>query len=756
MLTPGAKTFSELVREFRLRAGLTQEQLAERAGMSVRTIGNAERGTAIRPRSDSVRRLVAALDLEPDDRRRLTAAALDRPPDPATTGRGHRDAGTEPGGSPHAPCTLPRAVSGFVGRADALAALDDALLADEASQPPIVTVSGPAGIGKTALAVHWAWRSAEHFPGGRLYVDCRGQAPAGAARPPFDALRTLLDALGVPIQRIPPDIESQVSLYRDVVAPLRILIVLDNVSDSAQARMLLPGGPHSMTVVTSRDSLVDLVAAEGARVQLLERLSTAESVELLAGRLGRSRVQADPASVRKIVERCDRLPLALAVVAAQSTLHRGITPAGIADALEPAPRHGRPARERDTTNVPAALAWSYNTLGDDTARLFRLLGLHPGQDFGVAAAASVAGAGIDRTGELLGELTAAGLLAEHRPGRFTYHYDMVRAHASDLVEYVETESERTSARVRMVDHYLDLAIRAARALDPYRYPRLLPDGPPPAGTWQLGRREALSWFTRECTTLFAMVDVAAGHRLDDRTWRLVWSLVDYCDRRAAFWPAWEAAAGSAIIGAIRAGIPEAQALGLRTQAQAQARLGEFDRAAATFAEAIELYDVHDDKLGSAHTRRNAAWATARRGDYATAIGELEQAVPVFRAEADIMGLARSLNSLGWYHAHLGDHVTGLAHCEEAMFRFIVINDRYGEADTWDSLGYLHHLSGQFARAATSYERASDLYRSLGDTSGEAETLSRFGYMLQSIGEASRAQTAWARAEQILRLPVTAR
>ncbi|MEJ3747662.1 AfsR/SARP family transcriptional regulator [Actinomycetes bacterium KLBMP 9797] len=218
------------------------------------------------------------------------------------------------------PRQLPGDVPAFTGRQEALAALDALLpAADRAPAGPVgvAAITGPASVGKTALAVRWAHRVAERFAGGHLYVDLRGSDPRHPPVSTAEAMRDLLDAFGVPARRMPASLAAQGALYRSLVADKRILLVLDDASSAEQIRPLLPGGAGCVAVVTSRNDLTELVAAHGAQPLALPPLTTGEARELLVRRLGPARVAADPGEMDEIIARCAGLPAALAVAAAR-------------------------------------------------------------------------------------------------------------------------------------------------------------------------------------------------------------------------------------------------------------------------------------------------------------------------------------------------------------------------------------------------------------------------------------------------------
>ncbi len=344
---------------------------------------------------------------------------------------------------------------------------------------PIVVISGAAGTGKTALAVRFGRQVAKKFPGGQLYVNLRGLDPAAPPMEPSEALRFFLDALGVPPHRIPPDIEGRSALFRSVLDGKRMLIVLDNARNAAQIRPLLPGAPGSLVVVTSRNEITGLVAAEGAVPLTLDVLSDAEAHEMFARRLGQDRVAAEPAAADEIISACARLPLALAIAVGRAAGRPKRPLTELAAELRDA-RHRLDALEADDamTNVRAVFSWSYNQLSEPAARMFRLLGVHPGPDISLSAAASLAGIARADAGAALRELTRTHMVAEYLPARFTFH-DLLRAYAADQAERHDPEPERRAAAHRVLDHYLYTAMTASHRFSPFRV--LAAAGQPAAG-----------------------------------------------------------------------------------------------------------------------------------------------------------------------------------------------------------------------------------------------------------------------------------
>ncbi|KXK59419.1 hypothetical protein AWW66_24235 [Micromonospora rosaria] len=484
--------FGQLVRVHRQRLGLTQEELADRAGIGVRSIRDIEQRRIVRPRQGTVRLLADAFGLSGTDREGFCVSAAPLGGADSHPSSGPTDPPPAPGGcvavashgarfdGPHGVCgsaaadlvpaMLPMDLPSFAGRQRELNHLDQLLTAIE-RQPTRVLVSaiwGMAGVGKTALVVHWAHRVANRFPDGRLYVNLRGFDQGGSMVAPTVAIRALLDALGVPADRVPTTPEAQVALYRGMFTNRRMLVVLDNAAHAEQVRPLLPASAGSFVVVTSRNELAGLVAAEDAQPFALDLPGVDDAWQMLARRLGPERVDAEPHAVGQIIERCARLPLALAVVATRAIARPGLALTKLADQMRCQDGLLDAFFDVDpTVDIRAVFSWSYRKLSADSARLFRLLGRHAGTDIAVPAAACLAGAPARQVRRWLAELTRAHLLAEHAPDRYTFH-DLVRAYAAELADAIDPECENQEARARLLDHSLHLAPTVAGSLKPQR------------------------------------------------------------------------------------------------------------------------------------------------------------------------------------------------------------------------------------------------------------------------------------------------
>ncbi|GIJ57363.1 AfsR/SARP family transcriptional regulator [Virgisporangium aurantiacum] len=676
-------------------------------------------------------RLAAELGVEPGfELRRLHGSILHRVPAAPT------------------PAQLPLDVHGFTGRRGHLAELD-AILATGGAQPTavlVVALWGTAGVGKTALAVHWAHRIAGRFADGQLYLNLRGFDPSGAPMTPAEAVRRLLDAFGVRPEDRPVDPDSQVDLYRSLVADKRVLVVLDNAATVDQVRPLLPGSPGSVVVVTGRNHLSGLVTVEGAHPLTLGLLGAEEARQLLGARVGAALIAAEPSAVDEIVDRCAGLPLALAVVAARAAAQPASDLTGLAAQLR-GDGLGAFGDADPVADVRAVFSWSYRTLSAPAADLFRLLALHPGPDVGVGAAASLAGVPAAAARAALGELVRANLVDEPGPGRYASH-DLLRAYAAELARQHDTADERRAALCRVLDHYLNTGCAAARAVNPHRDPiTVAPVRPGVVVAPITGKEQALAWFTAEHAVLVAAVSAAADADCDVYAWQLAWTLASFLDYRTY----WQELADTHRVGlaaAVRLADVPGQAYTHRILGRAWTRLGRHDAAEEHYRRALTLCGQLADHVGRAHTHLNLAWLSEQRRNHPDALRHARDALDLYRTADHRAGQASALNQIGWYHAQLGDHASAIIHCDEALRLQRATGNRYGQASTWHSLGYAHHQLGDHERAAASYRHAIDLHRENGDRYREAETLARLADTCRAAGDPAGARDASRRAAAI--------
>jgi DNA-binding SARP family transcriptional activator len=650
-------------------------------------------------------------------------------------------------GSPLAcPAQLPPDLYGFAGRDDELRLLDGKIALDSTTR--IVAVSGTAGVGKTALAVHWAHRVRDRFPDGQLYVNLRGFDPTGTPVTPAEAVRGFLDAFEVPTKRIPAAFEAQVGLYRSLLADRRVLVVLDNARDTEQVRPLLAGSPGSLILITSRTLLTSLVVAEGAHALDIDLLDVTESHELLAGRLGADRVAAEPVAVREIIELCVRLPLALAVVAARAATHPQFRLAALAGELRDAVGGLDEFADVDPATDPRAVfSWSYLQLSDAAARMFRLIGLHSGPDISARAAASLAGVPPGKVRHLLAELARTHLLTEQRPGRYACH-DLLRAYASEQANAIDSGDERRAARRRLLVHYIHSADHADALLDPHRkeLPGLTELLPGVSAETMTDRDQALAWFNAEHRVLLNTIRQSA--EFDAEVCELVWTMQRFLGHQG-HWHDMLVGSTVVVAAAARLGDTLKQAFAHNQLGTTHLWFDEHEEASRQLDIALELYREAGDRIGQAYVEHHHAWNLERQERNVEALGHAEKALELFRAAEHQAGQARLLNAVGWFHALLEDYDVAIGFCQDALELQTTIDDKLSAAQTWSSLGYIHDHLGDHSRAISCYEASIALFRESGYLFPEALVLSYLGDTHDNAGDSEAAHAAWQRSVEIL-------
>ncbi|MER5612366.1 BTAD domain-containing putative transcriptional regulator [Streptomyces sp. NPDC002215] len=648
------------------------------------------------------------------------------------------------------PRQLPAAVGGFAGRRAELRLLDG--LPGDASAgpgPAVCVIAGTAGAGKTTLALHWAHRAAPHFPDGHLYVNLHGFAPATGPMPPGEAIRGFLEALSVAPERIPDALEARAALLRTETAGRRLLFVLDNAADAAQVRPLLPGSAGCAVVVTSRSQLAGLAVTDGALLLSLDVLPREEARELLAARLGTDRVAAEPEPVTELIDLCARLPLALAVTAARAAGRTGFPLSAVAAEL-------RDVRGRlealdageGVSSVRAVFSWSYRRLDSGTARVFRLLGLHPGRDVAAPAVAALACLPVREAAAALTALARVHLITEHRPGRYSFH-DLLRAYATDLTVAEDPEDGRTAALHRLLDHCLHSARAARGHLAPARSEVPLP--PPVPGSvphCPEDHEQAMAWFESEHAVLLAVADAAGPAGFDGHSWQLPLAMADFL-HLSGRWHDWVTSQRTAIVAARKQGDRAGTALCHCESGRAAIRMRRYAEADQELLRALELQRGLGDLTAQADTLRTLAWSSEQQGNYRAALHRVAQVLELQRAVGNLAGQAGALNNLGWCLTHLGEHEKALARCREALRLHRAGGTLLGAAYVWETLGFIHHAMGQYTEAVDSYRQCRDGFRRFGNRYGEADALRNLGGSLREAGDPEAAREAWRDALVIL-------
>jgi DNA-binding SARP family transcriptional activator/tetratricopeptide (TPR) repeat protein len=641
------------------------------------------------------------------------------------------------------PRQLPSPVPHFAGRAAELRVLDGLA----STKTRMVVIDGTPGVGKTALAVHWAHRVTASFPDGQLYLNLNGFGPTGTPMTPMDAVGGMLYALNGNETRIPATLDGRVVLYRSLLAGCRMLIVLDNAKDADQVRPLLPGGAGCMVLVTSRVKLAGLVALEAARVLSLDVLTHAEARELVAARLGAEVAAADPGATGRLIDGCARLPLALAIATALIATSPGQSIAMVAAELADT-GHGVDALDagETTARLRAVLDWSYALLSRPAANMFNLMAEHPGPDITAAAAASLAGTPAAAARATLAELATANLVSEHN-GRFAFH-DLLRLYAASQLA-TSSNDGRGEAGLRMLVHYTQTAMAAALAISPARE---LPALQPPSAGVQpeslTSQDQAVSWLRAEHQVLMRVISYASGTGADDYAWRLPLALTDFLDR-AGHWHDWAASQRIALAAAQRLGDMFAQAQAHRYIGRASLQLQRDDDALDELTIALGLRHQLGQPTAEAGIYIDLCRVHERRGHIAEALHAARQALQLYRTTGHRAGEAHALNAVGWQLALLGSYSQALGYCEQSLQLATSLELHVVAAQAWDSIGFARHHLKEPERAISSYQHSIDLLEHIGDQYQLTRALTHLGDAQQAAGDPGAARQTWLSALTIL-------
>ncbi|GAA1461916.1 XRE family transcriptional regulator [Nocardiopsis exhalans] len=613
----------------------------------------------------------------------------------------------------------------------------DALTAQE-SGVPVAVLAGPPGVGKSALAVHWAHRARVRFPDGDLYVSMHSHAPGPRAQA-SQALDAILRSLGVASDRIPLDLDGRSALYRSEVHGKRLLIVIDDVLDPAQVRPLLPASSGSMVVVTSRSTLPGLVARDGAERLPLGVLPLTDSVDLLRVTIG-TRVDSEREAARSLAKHCARLPLALRV-AAERLIERPET--AVADLVnELAAEESRLdalAEEDELSDLRAVMTASYQGLDTETARFFRRLGPHPGAEFSIAAAAAITSVPSTEARRLLDRLKRANLVERPHPDRYRLH-DLVRLYVGERVRAEDGDDSVSESIGQLARWYTHAASRAQLAEHPH-FPVVPGDETPQDLPDFASLEEALSWFETERTNLIAATEAALEHGHYDTAWRLPASVYPLFEAHR-HWHAW---VDLHRIG-LRAAEDAEDAFGL-----ARNHLGMGD--ALWLQEDLETAEHHyqqalksSDRWVQGFALRQLALVAWQRGDRgADTVKNVELSRAIFQEAGERQGEAMSLLSLADFCADSRSWQEALAHCRAAVDAFEEIGAESSVAWARCSLGRILTATGHAAEAVLEYQAAITAFDRREDDDSRAVALLGLGGTHAELNEPERAREAWAAA-----------
>ncbi|GAA3371924.1 BTAD domain-containing putative transcriptional regulator [Streptomyces sannanensis] len=649
------------------------------------------------------------------------------------------------------PRQLPAPPATFIGRDRELASLDGLLKepADDRAVVVISAIGGVGGMGKTWLALRWAHEHLDRFPDGQLYADLCGFDPSSEPMPPGMVLRGFLDALGIDTQEMPADPEALAALYRSLVAGRRMLIMLDNARGADQIRPLLPGSATCTVMVTSRSHLSGLTATHGCQYLDLGTLPDDDARQILVHALGHDRVAAEPDAVSGLLRRCAGLPLALGIVAARAAARPDFPLTVLTSELHDAACRLDALNAGDlATDLRAVFDTSYRVLDHSTAQTFALLGLAPGPDISLSAAARLTALPAPRARVLLRTLESAHLVQQNIPGRYRMH-NLVRLYATERGHDLP-DDVRQAALHRLVGFNATTALACDRLLSPQRTPLAGPRTASAVGALHVEDVDAaMAWFEAEHLCLLAVHRFALEHGLHAQAWQLAWALDTFQWRRG--WLLDRITTLRSTLPALEVlEEPASMALAHRLLARARIPLDQHAEALEHLRRAIALYERAGDRAGQAQTHLNFALAWERHGDHAEALSHAVRNLRFREVLGDPHREAEALNAVGWYHAHLGHHDQARDYCERALALCRRHAFLEGEAFTLDSLGYIAHHSGSHAQALDHYGRALTLRRRLGDQYEEADALACMGDVYRATDRPADAHDVLSRAFDLYR------
>jgi transcriptional regulator with XRE-family HTH domain/tetratricopeptide (TPR) repeat protein len=695
---PTAQSFGEVLRRLRTRAGLTQEDLAERAKIAARTISDLERGQATMPHRSTVRRLASGLDLDEVATERLVRAARNRvsvwPGQVAARRTAIR--------------TLPRDIASFTGRQAELGRLLSAGTGE--SLAGLYAIGGMAGVGKTAFAVHAAHRLAPRFPDGQVFISLHGHTPGRSPADPAHMLASLLPTWGVDATRMPADLEALARLWRDRLAGKRVLLVLDDAASTEQVWPLLPGSAGCLVLITSRRHLTALQDAVAISLDILPARDAADLVVRLAGRPG---VRAADPAVAEISRLCGYLPLAMGMLARQLHHHPAWTLGGLAAELSAA-RDRLELMQAENLSVSAAFDLSYADLTPGQQQLFRRLGANPGTDFDACAVAALDGTDLAVARRRLRALYDHYLVAEPAPGRYRMH-DLIRERARKLAATDEAKDVQAAVG-RLLDYYQRTAADSGE----------------------------LAWLRAERANLLACVDYAASQGQDARLVELTAALAELLFRDGP-WSEAISLHTAAVAAAARLADRTGQARALYDLGTARRMTGDCQGAVGDLQSAASIYGDLGDRCAQATALTELGLVRQLTGDHKGAACLLDVALDTFCELGDRRGQASALNALGMVAITIGDY-DGAADLQRAALRiYRELGYLLGQAHAHFGLAAAQRLAGDYQGAGGQLDEALRIFGDVGDRGAQAAVLNETGTLHRLNGDGDLAMLCHQRA-----------
>jgi len=710
------KTFATELRDVRIARGLSLTELAARTHYSRAHLANVEHG-----RRAATTELAQACDTALEAGGELLAL-IPRPR------QGDSEAVVT------RPAQLPAAPGRFVGRSAQLSALDT--LSEQADRLSIATVHGPPGVGKTTLALYWAHREIDRFPDGQLFADLRGHSGHQSPASPAEILEDFLISLGLTPADVPSSEEKRAALFRTMTHNRRILVVLDNAISSDQVRPLLPGAAGSTVLATSRVMLTGLVVRAGATQLALAPFDADDSLRFLREVVG-PRVDDEPEAAQAVLDRCGHLPLAVAVAAERIAAHPVRLSELAEDLAEERQRLATLASD-DEADVRAVFSWSYRALPAAAARMFRLLGLHPGKEISVAAAAALADTQSDQAAHLLRTLAMCHLVEEAGRGHFWLH-DLLRVYASEQALAVDAPEDIERARVRELSWYLHTAADAGRALEPFR--------PPTTETAVPGYADAFAWCEQELASFPSVVGLALKIGQLDLACRISQALFSYFHLRKP-WTIWEHTYHLGLEAASKLGDPCLQADMLTGLGLVELGLGNPESGRQAFCRGLDLLENEGEPTRSAWCHIGIGLAHADMEDVSMARSALERGMVIHRDQSDQHAESVAL-------VHLADLCRGEKHTEDAL-RYAgralslcrSIDDKYGEGLSLYQLGMTYLAANMLDDALRQLEEALFVQQAAHDDKGQADTLWALARTFTARGDNTMARSRLEEAASI--------
>ncbi|NKE61926.1 tetratricopeptide repeat protein [Lentzea sp. PSKA42] len=598
------------------------------------------------------------------------------------------------------PRQLPTGLASFTGRLGDLARLDQLLPSGTAGQAVVISaIAGSAGVGKTALAVHWAHRVRDRFPDGQLAVNLRGYDREEPLTP-HDALGQLLRGLGHPSKEIPDQTDQRIGVYRSLLANRRVLVLLDNACTAEQVRALLPAGGRSVVVITSRSDLRGLVALNDAKVLKLGVLPLDEAIQLLAKVIGADRTQAEPEATAELARLCACLPLALRIAASLLAGEPHLSVQDLVDQLSTGDRLAELEIGDDgEAAVRAAFDLSYLALAPEERRMFRMLGLASRADFTPMSAGALLGVPSGRALKLLRTLTRAHLVEERAPQRFSQH-DLLWLHARERAAAEESAEDRRAAAVRFLDHYLHTVDNAESVILSHRAQKPLTERDPVVETIEFSDTgAAVEWSRREYDLLLELCEFALTEGHLEHAWKLPYSLIGHLgvlgsndDRLRVF--------GTALEAARQLGDRFAEAVALHSTGIAHKNSHHFEEAERTLREALRIRREIGYTRGIAITEAELASTCLWQGHHDEALLHYRESVEQWRLTGNVQGWASSMNSLAYTLVHKGDFAEAISVANEALEAMDSAYDATPSAK--DTLAQAHAGLGDLDKAVQIY------------------------------------------------------